>query len=94
MLVRRPCRCIQSEEVGGLGSYCDFGALVPFPRLGKLVGRSPVVTVDLVVADLHFFFRTMRHANYNLEYDRGLRSESDLIVNRGMCLARLSPRLG
>ena len=43
-------------------SYCDFGALVPFPRLGKLAGRSPVVIVDLVVADLQFFFRTMRHA--------------------------------
>ena len=48
--------CFESEEVGGLGSYCDFGALVPFPRLGKLAGRSPVVIVDLVVADLQSFF--------------------------------------
>ena len=37
-----------------------------------------------------------RHAtcNRNLEYGRGLRSQKDLIVNRGVWLARLSPRLG
>ena len=48
--------------------------LVPFPRLGKLGGRSPVAIVDLVVAELQSSFAP-RDINRNLEYGRGLRSE-------------------